>query len=467
MADARGTYTGPAERGLATVLPASPNYAAYAQQAALFKQRQEMANQKRMDRLNEQTYKLIDKPWTTAQLWQPDLDKKASDYRNKISDLIYQGKSTEAFSLANMAAQDLASFSTSAKQFSEVLNELNNPKTGKYQLINTEELKKAVAASLRDEKGNLVDPREVNPEKYTLDEWVFNREDGGRFINATEALNRVLDSENLKASVVELSTLGKPVNLGGGLQAVDETTTSYNVQPFAELDPVTGRVQVRDSKSLLDSGLANVFLDDKFLARAVETNVDQYVRETGELPKEASPRVANLYRSMALRGLLEGTDIGGIAKKDTRQIIRNVPRPRTASSGKMTASQEAFLGAEKWARDFFSGESEKINKALEFGRARGKAEQLLPPGYELSPNEQIERVEATDDALLFKIQPYGRSGRPVMDASGNLQYRILSIPISDIDEEAAKNFYANAAYKRHYGTTERGDEQPPVVKPKW
>ena len=367
MPDAKGTYYGPGAQGLATILPQGPNLAAIGANAATRQQRQGLLRQKRLDKLNDQTYRMIDKPWTTAQLYQPELDKKVAKAQADISDLILNGQDTAAYNMAKGKAQEFAAYASNAKQATDAINNLKATKTGKYNSIREDELTKHIAANLRNNEGELIDPGDLNLERFNAEEMIFNNPNGHNLLNGDEVMRMVLDSENLKNTTIESSTLGRPENIGGGLQSIEKTTKEYNVAPWGEIDPVTGAVKISDADKLIDSGLMNTFLDNRYMARVLEGDVEKYLSDNEMSKDNISSQGLNSLRATALKARLEGRDVGGVVEERREQVLRNIPKKGSDSSTNQAKKDAKFKKfAPVWQADVASGDIGRMNEAADY-----------------------------------------------------------------------------------------------------
>lgn len=486
MADPKGIYNSPSERGLATVLPASPNIAgmmasfdkndiAKSKLAYMARAKAEADRKSVVDKV----YSDLSKPVVTDQLWQAQLDGMKSGYLSGIEKM---SDDPSKMRMASMeAVQDMASYSKAAKDVAKRIGDLNkSKKIGKYEVFNTDAIRKDMAGTFVGEDGKMVDPRQVDLDGYTLDEWVYGKSGGGKYINEGEAIKAFVNSDAFKNSILELDEMGKPVGMGNSRVGVKTTKTTMSQSPFVRTNPVTGEVSVIDPKGLIDSGLIQVAMNDKPFARLVQDDVDRYLAEKDKETMSVvmgsnfnppqkykySDLMSNedmdyLWAEMAVAKLGGYQYRGNVFKERESLLGWNKPRPRAA--GKETAAQRKFKGEGQFMENVLSNDLDRINDALSFTQNKGDQSLLLPKN-ELGNGEEVLDVQGTTSGFMFRIGKRTSSGNVVKDDNGRPETRLKLVPKDQIDEEVLRNYYREAAFKnkRDYLSDERGNEEEPA-----
>ena len=425
----------------------------------------------------DKVYSELSKPVVTDQLWQSELDGIKSNYLSVIEKM---SDNPSKMRMASMeAVQDMASYSKAAKDVAKRIGDLNkSQKIGKYKVFNTDLIRKDMAATFVGEDGKMVDPRQVDLDGYTLDEWVYNKPGGGKYIDEGEAIKAFVNSDAFKNSILELDEMGKPVGMGSGRTGVKTTKTTISQSPFVRTNPVTGEVSVIDPKGLIDSGLIQVAMNDKPFARLVQDDVDKYLAEKDMSFRVGSPGFNStvpvdvkykdlmsnedmdyLWAEMAVAKLGGYQYRGNVFKERESLMGWNKPRPRAA--GKETAEQRKFRGEGKFMENVLSNDLDRINDALSFTQNKGDQSLLLPKN-ELGNGEEVLDVQGTTSGFLFRIGKRTSSGNVVKDENGRPETRVRLVPKDQIDEEVLRNYYREAAFKskRDYLSDERGNEAP-------
>jgi len=508
MADSKGLYYSPQERGVATILPqfnwTGLAAASHRSDLARRKSALDMEKTRRTERNKalEAAYSELSKPVVGDQLWQGEVDDLKKRHLDRLVQMDGQGADPSSVrSFAAQSAQDIASYAAAGKGVAAHFAALNKLNAGsKYKVFRTDELRRDWTEALVDENGGLTDPRGLDlAADYNPEDWAFNRPGGSRYINEGAAIPAFLNSGAVKDSLIEIDEMGKALPVGaGGRMGVATRQVSIKESPFFSTDPASGDVRVKDARGLVESGLLQVAMNDRAMARIIEDEVDNYFLPESApndliinvgvggshavpVPKKSQMSEEDLsyLRAEVLISKLEGYKYrGNVWKERERLMTWQRARPRAeARERAKTADQKEYLSAESYVRAFASGDRAEVNRAIEFAGTKSELLSGLLPNGTIGPNEKLERVVTNGNEVQFSIAKYGDDGEirqevtpAEVDANGNevtpAEYapmrRIILLRASEIDPEAIRSTHAQIAKAigRNFGTTETGEVVP-------
>lgn len=500
MADPKGTYFGPGERGLATVLPSSPNFAGLAQMASNANLRRQRFSSSISDLKEKERQaaigsvsSMLQKGHTTGLIFQNELNKRVQDGIAKLSELASgRARSEEIRSFGASLGQELVTYAKSGQQVTSLIDEMRKWNQGNGKMIDEGVLMSDISSRLIGDDNKLRDPSDISPDELAVENIVFGDKDGAgaKYLIKGKVISNLIKSPELKAAVVENRDFEDASGLPAGKVGTVETIRKEKLPPFATVNQITGEVEIMDAERLVKSPIWQVLLNDRAFMTLVENEVSKaYAPKDSPssvfikgvmggaqevfLPKKenASPEELEEMRGKAAVALLQGTQFAGAQVVEERRL-RMQNRFQARASGAPTVEQQKYAGEERWMNYVLSGNASKINQALAFTENKGEVEALVDIAFD----ERVDRVEATNDGFIFKIIKTRQDGTPRKDQSGDVLYRMESKLISEIDPEKLRNFYRMAAFKskRNFGSNERGEkltneptkESPIFVNPK-
>lgn len=178
-----------------------------------------------------------------------------------------------------------------------------------------------------------------------LNRYGFVDEKGGsQYINPTESFNDVITKSlgNWVESEVQ-NAVGKGQVVAHGLMQFKSQHDTSKLKSFSEVDPKTGKIQVKDADALIESGVLDLFEADPYTNRVLEDETDKMI---GKL--EVSPEERERMKTQILRNYLQPYGSSGKVtseNKTTQQSFKTVDP--SGSSGGSGASDDDMYQAQR------------------------------------------------------------------------------------------------------------------------
>jgi len=327
MADSKGIYFGGGNRGLATILDSGETERTRAR-LSMDEQRkvaQQVADKERRDKQAEQL-----KNFDAWRVYQPALQKKYDDIANRLK----KGE-LDPFTLR----QELNSYAGQA-QASMQLQEEWKQASQDYEK-NKKVLGNAADWYIQKYHG---DPSVDNLTKISsspLNRYGFVDEKGGsQYINPTESFNDVITKSlgNWVESEVQ-NAVGKGQVVARGLMQFKSQHDTSKLKSFSEVDPKTGKIQVKDADALIESGVLDLFEADPYTNRVLEDETDRIIGKS-----EVAPEDRERLKTQVLRNYLQPYGSSGKVTsetKTTQQSFKTVD-PSGSSGGSGGSDDDVY-----------------------------------------------------------------------------------------------------------------------------
>jgi hypothetical protein len=301
MADNKGIYFGGGNRGLATILDSGETERTR-QRLSMDEQRkiaQQVADKERRDKQAEQL-----KNFDAWRVYQPALQKKYDDIANRLK----KGE-LDPFTLR----QELNDYAGKAQASMQLQDEWKQA-SADYEK-NKKVLGNAADWYIQSYHG---DPSVDNLTKISsspLNRYGFVDEKGGsQYINPTESFNDVITKSlgNWVESEVQ-NAVGKGQVVARGLMQFKSQHDTSKLKSFSEVDPKTGKIQVKDVDALIESGVLDLFESDPYTNRVLEDETDRIIGKS-----EVSPEDRERLKTQILRNYLQPYGSSGKVTTETK-----------------------------------------------------------------------------------------------------------------------------------------------------
>jgi len=371
MADNKGIYFGGGNRGLATILDSGETERTR-QRLSMDEQRkvaQQVADKERRDKQAEQL-----KNFDAWRVYQPALQKKYDDIANRLK----KGE-LDPFTLR----QELNDYAGKAQASMQLQDEWKQA-SADYEK-NKKVLGNAADWYIQKYHG---DPSVDNLTKISsspLNRYGFVDEKGGsQYINPTESFNDVITKSlgNWVESEVQ-NAVGKGQVVARGLMQFKSQHDTSKLKSFSEVDPKTGKIQVKDADALIESGVLDLFEADPYTNRVLEDETDKMIGTS-----EVSPEERERMKTQVLRNYLQPYGSSGkvtTENKTTQQSFK-VFQPTGGGSGSddKDKAQRIYnvFSSRSIGKGQDVGETKKYTKKMlmDRGYSEEKADKLVKKG---------------------------------------------------------------------------------------
>lgn len=323
MADNKGIYFGGGNRGLATILDSGETERTRAR-LSMDEQRkvaQQVADKERRDKQAEQL-----KNFDAWRVYQPALQKKYDDIANRLK----KGE-LDPFTLR----QELNSYAGQAQASMQLQDEWKQA-SADYEK-NKKVLGNAADWYIQKYHG---DPSVDNLTKISsspLNRYGFVDEKGGsQYINPTESFNDVITKSlgNWVESEVQ-NAVGKGQVVARGLMQFKSQHDTSKLKSFSEVDPKTGKIQVKNADALIESGVLDLFEADPFTNRVLEDETDKMIGTS-----EVSPEERKRMKTQILRNYLQPYGSSGKVTTEGKTDFRSYSVPSPTGGGGSGSSDD-------------------------------------------------------------------------------------------------------------------------------
>ncbi len=323
MADSKGIYFGGGNRGLATILDSGETERTR-QRLSMDEQRkvaQQVADKERRDKQAEQL-----KNFDAWRVYQPALQKKYDDIANRLK----KGE-LDPFTLR----QELNDYAGKAQASMQLQDEWKQA-SADYEK-NKKVLGNAADWYIQSYHG---DPSVDNLTKISsspLNRYGFVDEKGGsQYINPTESFNDVITKSlgNWVESEVQ-NAVGKGQVVARGLMQFKSQHDTSKLKSFSEVDPKTGKIQVKDADALIESGVLDLFEADPYTNRVLEDETDRIIGKS-----EVSPEDRERLKTQVLRNYLQPYGSSGKVTTEGKTDFRSYSVPSPTGGGGSGSSDD-------------------------------------------------------------------------------------------------------------------------------
>jgi len=323
MADNKGIYFGGGNRGLATILDSGETERTRAR-LSMDEQRkvaQQVADKERRDKQAEQL-----KNFDAWRVYQPALQKKYDDIANRL-----KNGELDPFTLR----QELNDYAGKA-QASMQLQEEWKQASADYEK-NKKVLGNAADWYIQSYHG---DPSVDNLTKISsspLNRYGFVDEKGGsQYINPTESFNDVITKSlgNWVESEVQ-NAVGKGQVVARGLMQFKSQHDTSKLKSFSEVDPKTGKIQVKDADALIESGVLDLFEADPYTNRVLEDETDKMIGTS-----EVTPEERERLKTQILQNYLQPYGSSGKVTTEGKTDFRSYSVPSPTGGGGSGSSDD-------------------------------------------------------------------------------------------------------------------------------
>jgi len=323
MADNKGIYFGGGNRGLATILDSGETERTR-QRLSVEQQRKVQEEVLAKDKKNKQLEGL--KPEAVWRYYQPALQK---EYQSIVDDL--KNEKIDPFELK----QRVAAYAGRAQTTIQLQDEYKNA-------AQDFEKNKKVLGGANDWYLNSFhgDPSISNLEKISsspLNRYGFVDEKGGsQYINPTESFNDVITKSlgNWVESEVQ-NAVGKGQVVARGLMQFKSQHDTSKLKSFSEVDPKTGKIQVKDADALIESGVLDLFEADPYTNRVLEDETDKMIGTS-----EVTPEERERLKTQILQNYLQPYGSSGKVTTEGKTDFRSYSVPSPTGGGGSGSSDD-------------------------------------------------------------------------------------------------------------------------------
>jgi hypothetical protein len=184
------------------------------------------------------------------------------------------------------------------------------------------------------------DPSVSNLEKISsspLNRYGFVDEKGGsQYINPTESFNDVITKSlgNWVESEVQ-NAVGKGQVVARGLMQFKSQHDTSKLKSFSEVDPKTGKIQVKDADALIESGVLDLFEADPYTNRVLEDETDRIIGKS-----EVAPEERERLKTQVLRNYLQPYGSSGKVTTEGKTDFRSYSVPSPTGGGGSGSSDD-------------------------------------------------------------------------------------------------------------------------------
>lgn len=282
---------------------------------------QQVADKERRDKQAEQL-----KNFDAWRVYQPALQKKYDDIANRLK----KGE-LDPFTLR----QELNSYAGQAQASMQLQDEWKQA-SADYEK-NKKVLGNAADWYIQKYHG---DPSVDNLTKISsspLNRYGFVDEKGGsQYINPTESFNDVITKSlgNWVESEVQ-NAVGKGQVVARGLMQFKSQHDTSKLKSFSEVDPKTGKIQVKNADALIESGVLDLFEADPFTNRVLEDETDKMIGTS-----EVSPEERKRMKTQILRNYLQPYGSSGKVTTEGKTDFRSYSVPSPTGGGGSGSSDD-------------------------------------------------------------------------------------------------------------------------------
>ena len=316
MADPKSTFFSNSNRGLATILDS--NQTAQTQQRLDYQTQRRVAEQVRAKEQKDKKAEEL-KQADIWRMYQPALQQEfqgiVDDVKNDKVDLFemrtrladYVGKAKSSLDLKGEFDQTVQDYEKNKKV-------LTGPASQYY-------LEKFHGTPTSD---NL---KKISTEG--LNRYAFLEEKGGsQYLNTTEAFKDVIEKGLPGWIEQEVASAGKGKVIARGLMEFVGKNDISKLKSFTEVDPKTGKIQVKDADKLIDSGVLDLFEQDAYTNRILEDQTDAIIGTS-----EVSPEDRTRLKTQVLRQMIQPYGATGEVKSITDKKLSRYSVPSDSGGG--------------------------------------------------------------------------------------------------------------------------------------
>jgi hypothetical protein len=179
----------------------------------------------------------------------------------------------------------------------------------------------------------------------------LDEEGGSQYINTTQAFKDVIDKSLDGWVEKELSNPGAKSVVARGLMQFKENRQSSKLRSYAEVDPKTGEIMVKDIDKLFDAGVVNLFTEDPYTGRVLE---DRALALQAAAEKTGQKISIEEAKGVALREILKPYGSQGKVTNEDVVNLRNFSSPSASGSGGGSRGSKEDSPAERLYKVFKS-----------------------------------------------------------------------------------------------------------------
>ena len=257
------------------------------------------------------------------------------------------------------------------------------------------------------------DPSVDNLKKISsspLNRYGFLEEKGGsQHINTTEAFKDVIEKGLPGWIEQEVASPGKGKVIARGLMEFVGKNDISKLKSFTEVDPKTGKIQVKDADKLIESGVLDLFEQDAYTNRILEDQTDAIIGTS-----EVTPEDRTRLKTQVLRQMIQPYGATGEVKSTTdRKFSRYSVPSDNGGGGSGDDSSEA-----RRIYDVFKSRS--IGQGADVGEEKTYTDAMVKK-YNL-PNELVGKKFIESTALSGYKDEQGRSLGRIVYREGDKRF---------------------------------------------
>lgn len=314
--DSKSIFNSTNNRGLATILD-NTGILKQADQMEARAARKVLEEQERQKRKEDQAEKL-----KNAESWRYYTPALSDQYKGILDDL--KGEKIDIFT----AQSRLAEYADSARASMQMQAEFKDAqadwaKNNKVQGAEQWFIDKYHSDPSLD---GLKKAQQQGVNRYGF----LDEEGGSQYINTTQAFKDVIDKSLDGWVEKELSNPGAKSVVARGLMQFKENRQSSKLRSYAEVDPKTGDITVKDIDKLFDAGVVNLFTEDPYTGRILE---DRALALQSAVEKAGQKISIEEAKGVALREILKPYGSQGKVTNENVVQMRNFSSPSASGSG--------------------------------------------------------------------------------------------------------------------------------------
>lgn len=417
MADPKGTYYGPSETGLATVLRPGPNFIGLAQQHEANKQRRELLVQQQRQKEEAERERQINrlvgdlsKPTPTAFPYQEEVNKSKSALLAEVEKMYYDGAdAAEIRFKVSTGVQKLMGYANAGSQvYKEILSQTKQLDQKKYKIP---EITRGLASKIVGEDGSITDPQTVDMRDVNAAGFVYENERPWDYLNKNVVIKDFLKNDKFKETVSEIQQNLDAGKIGRFTTFNEKTRINKGISALYDINAVSGEMKVLDPETLIQNGVFMLAMDDRDMAAVIEGEVAELTKDR-MVPLEGKSR--DLLRASVLQDLLVNATPG----PQTIERISQKVAPTYTSSGGMTQGEKNdasyTTGVNQWKSHVTSPDPSLVKQSLDFLNIQlgisEDARTALTEAVGAEADWEFKEVEVVTPEQAAQMPPYMSKG---------------------------------------------------------
>lgn len=322
MADPLSRFFSKQVEGFAVVLPVIGGLSNELRVAVSQASARAKARQGQLERLSKVKLRT---PNDVHMLFSRKVGEEIERAQKQLEKLIASGDVLAAERFAEQASSDIALAASASKDAGDYIVNLIK-EADKEGVVNVEKFTERI--------GNIIagkDPRDLDLSELTFEN-VLLQPGGSEMLDTKAVMAGIIDDRMPKAKVIVEGAFGRPESVGFGQVKFKRQDLEAELRPYQKIDPVTGKVIIKNEDELIEEGILDAFMSDRFAARIVDDVAS----------KKFSDLEATEARAKALHDILSDAPFNdGSVRTKVKEQIRSIPSALLGGGG--DDRKEGFL----------------------------------------------------------------------------------------------------------------------------